>query len=84
MTTELIPPKREIVEDDRRFAVCYARGSVFRKEGNFLKIEKGSRTVVNRALCLVQHFGKRCAICPNSDIKVALEVQSGLPKDEHQ
>lgn len=77
MTTELITLQRDISED-KRFATCYARGSVFRREGNFLKIEKGSRTVVQRALCLTRYYGKRCELCPNAAISIQLEVKDGL------
>lgn len=77
MTTELIPMKKEL-DEDPRFAVCYARGSVFKREGNFLKIEKGSRSVVHRALCMTRFHGRRCGICPNNEVKVTLEVSGGL------
>jgi len=50
---------------DPRFAVCYARGSVFKAEGNFFRVEKGSRNLVLRAVCVEKHFGKRCEACPN-------------------
>lgn len=76
MTTELIALSGEKCEDER-FAVCYARGSSFRKDGHLYRVEKGSRTVVHRSLCLVQHFGPRCEICPNNGIKVTLEVIHG-------
>lgn len=53
---------------DPRYATCYANGSVFKPEegGRFHRVEKGKRTIVSRALCVIEHFGKRCRVCPNS------------------
>lgn len=67
--TELITLSKDVAEDPR-FAVCYARGSVFRPEGHFFRVEKGKRTVVLRALCASLHFGRKCEICPNSRFKM--------------
>lgn len=73
MASELITLTAESLQcDDKRFSVCYARGSSFRKEGKFFRVEKGSRTVVHRALCLVHHFGSRCEACPGGKIYVEL------------
>lgn len=58
---------------DPRFAVCYARGSVFRREGRFLRVERGKRTVVNRALCMAQAYEKRCLVCPNFSATLTLK-----------
>ena len=63
MATELITLTADTV-DDPRFAVCYARGSVFRQEGKFHRVEKGKRGLVSRALCMAAAFGVRCAQCP--------------------
>jgi hypothetical protein len=62
--TELVALNKDRV-DDPKFAVCYARGAVFRAEGHFFRVEKGKRAVVLRALCLDMHYGNRCKICPN-------------------
>lgn len=78
MTTELIPAQPALCSEDKKFAVCYARGSVFKREGNFLKVEKGVRTTVHRSLCLVRFYGSRCDACPNNGVKVQLEVGNGL------
>ncbi len=61
--------------DDPVFAVCYARGATFQREGQLYRVEKGARTVVHRSLCLVHHYGPRCKICPNGSIVIALRVQ---------
>lgn len=58
--------------DDPRLAVCYARGSVFKPEGKFMRVEKGMRTRVNRALCIAKHFGHRCEVCPNYEASLTL------------
>jgi hypothetical protein len=76
MTTELIALAGEKCEDDK-FAVCYAKGSSFRKDGHLYRVEKGARTVVHRSLCLIQYFEKRCTICPHSKLTVTLEVTHG-------
>lgn len=76
-TTELVSLLKD-VSDDPRLAVCYARGSVFRAEGKFFRVEKGKRTLVLRALCVLQHYGARCRRCPNSDFVVAFRAQ-GAP-----
>ncbi len=65
---------------DPRFSVCYARGSVFKAEGNFFRVEKGSRALVDRALCLSSHCGKRCAECPNHNFTVRF-VAGGVCSD---
>lgn len=70
-TTELVALAKDKCEDPR-FAVCYARGSVFKAEGHFHRVEKGKRSLVSRALCLSEHYGKRCQICPNRDFTVKL------------
>ena len=62
-----------------QLCVCYARGSVFKKEGNFYRVERGARSVVHRVLCLMQYYGTRCGQCPNSSIKIVLEPPSGTP-----
>lgn len=69
MATELITLQADKSEDPR-FAVCYARGSVFKPEGNFHRIEKGKRSLVSRALCVVETFGSRCRQCPNHKLKL--------------
>jgi hypothetical protein len=75
MSSELVAlEKSSLCEDDPRFAVCYARGSVFKKEGALYRVEKGSRNVVHRALCLAHHYGPRCKICPNGSIVIELRV----------
>lgn len=58
--------------NDPRYATCYANGSVFKVEegGRFHRVEKGKRTVVSRALCVLEHFGERCKICPNSTVSI--------------
>lgn len=71
--TELISLQKD-KSDDPRYAVCYARGSTFRKEGNFWRVEKGKRTVVLRALCVKQYFGRRCRNCPNSEFSVTFRA----------
>lgn len=58
--------------DDPRFAVCYARGSVFRPEKEFHKVEPGMRARVHRSLCLVSYYGTRCERCPNHNLTVTL------------
>lgn len=62
--------------DDPQLVVCYARGSVFRPEGKFLRVEKGMRTRVSRSLCIAGHFGKRCQVCPNYEAVVTLAASS--------
>jgi hypothetical protein len=69
-STELVALRKE-VSDDPRFAVCYARGSHFKREGNFHRVEKGQRALVSRALCVVEHFKARCLECPNHDFTVS-------------
>lgn len=69
--TELVAPMKD-VSDDPRFAVCYGRGSVLRAEGNFLRVESGSRTLAHRALCVLQVHGSKCWACPNSNTTIRL------------
>lgn len=76
MASELIALTKESLRcDDPRFSVCFARGATFRKEGNFYRVEKGSRSTVHRSLCLTHHFGPRCTICPQGSITIELEVK---------
>lgn len=75
MATELITLNADTEKcDDPRFAVCYGRGSSFKPEGKFFRVEKGARTLVHRSVCLMQHFGRRCEACPNGKIRIQLEV----------
>lgn len=75
MASELIALTNETLScDDPRFSVCYARGSSFRKEGQFYRVEKGARNVVHRSLCLTHHYGSRCKICPSGSIAIELTV----------
>jgi hypothetical protein len=73
--TELISLHKD-KSDDPRFAVCYARGSVFKLEGHFHRVERGKRSLVSRALCLAEHFGNRCAICPNRNFKATFVARA--------
>lgn len=73
-STELVSLMKD-TSDDPRLVVCYARGSVFRPEGHFIRVEKGKRSLVSRALCLALHFGDRCEACPNKDF--TLKFRSG-------
>jgi hypothetical protein len=75
--TELISLLKD-KSSDPRYAVCYARGTVFKAEGNFFRVEKGRRGLVSRALCLLEHYGSRCKICPNSDFSVRLITRGPL------
>ncbi len=76
MASEIIALNEEALRcDDPRFSVCYARGSSFRKEGKFFRVERGARNVVHRSLCLIHHYGPRCKICPHGSIVVQLQVQ---------
>jgi hypothetical protein len=74
--TELIALSKDTA-DDPRFAVCYGRGSVFRPDGHFFRVEKGKRSLVSRTLCTTQHFGSRCRICPNSSFTVVFVARGG-------
>lgn len=65
---------------DPRFAVCYARGSVFKPEKEFHKVELGMRTRVHRSLCLVSYYGSRCEKCPNHNVTVTLGAATGLER----
>lgn len=67
--TELVTLNKDRA-DDPRYAVCYARGSVFKPDGHFFRVEKGKRSVVLRALCLSMYYGSRCKVCPNSNFTV--------------
>ena len=58
--------------EDQRYAVCYARGSVFKPEGHFHRVEKGRRSVVLKALCATTFYGKRCKVCPNYSFSLRL------------
>ena len=84
MASELIELTEAVLaNDDPRLCTCYGRGSVFRKEGRHFRVERGARTVVHRALCLVQQYGARCAVCPNGTIRVELTVtQQAWEEDE--
>jgi hypothetical protein len=73
--TELISLNKD-TSGDPRYAVCYARGSVFRKEGHFFRVEKGKRSVVLRALCLSMYYGDACLACPNSQFTLTFKVGS--------
>lgn len=75
-TTELVSLSKD-KSDDPRYSVCYARGSVFKKEGHFHRVEKGKRALVSKALCIAQYYGDRCTVCPNSQFVVG--VRSGNP-----
>ena len=74
-TTELVSLHKDR-SDDPRYAVCYAHGSVFRKENKFWRVERGKRTLVLRSLCVEQHFPRRCKHCPNSQILVSFQSDS--------
>lgn len=76
MATELLALDESnlLCAGEPRFAVCYARGSSFRKEGGLYRVEKGARSVVHRSLCLTHHYGARCKICPNGAITIELRV----------
>lgn len=67
MATETVCLHTDIPSDPR-YATCYASGSVFKPEGRFHRVEKGRRTLVSRALCVLQHFGPKCQTCPNSQV----------------
>lgn len=54
------------------FAVCYARGT-FVKQGRMHRVERGKRTVVSRALCVVQYHGRKCRLCPHSEFTAQFE-----------
>jgi hypothetical protein len=71
-TTELVALAKN-KSDDPRFAVCYARGSVFKPEGNFFRVEKGKRYLVNRALCITKYYGSRCEVCPNREFTLTFK-----------
>lgn len=73
-TTELVSFLKDLSPDPYH-AVCYARGSVFRSEGKFFRVEKGKRTLVPRVLCVLQHFGRRCRVCPNAEFTVTFRAQ---------
>jgi hypothetical protein len=75
-TTELVSLLKDR-HDDPRYAVCYARGSIFKKEGNFWRVERGRRTVVRRDLCATSHFGRRCKICPNHEFELTVKRGAG-------
>jgi hypothetical protein len=75
--TELVTLNKDRA-DDPRYAVCYARGSVFKPEGHFFRVEKGKRSVVLRAMCLTSYYGSRCVACPNYNF-VASFVATGSP-----
>lgn len=74
-------PSKTVVVDlhreqhpDPRFAICYARGQVFKQEGSELRVEMGRRALVNRTLCIQQHYGSRCEICPNAKGSLTLRA----------
>ena len=71
MATETVCLRTDIPEDPR-YAACYASGSVFKAEegGKFHRVEKGRRTVVSRALCVMEHFGAKCRACPNHSVSL--------------
>lgn len=69
--TELIALRKD-KSGDPSLAVCYARGSVFKPEGRFFRVEKGRRALVSRALCIVGYYGKRCESCPNYNVVIRL------------
>ncbi len=69
--TELVSLHKD-KSDDPKYAVCYARGAVFKPEGNFHRVEKGKRSLVSRVLCITEFFGNRCKTCPNHDFSVTL------------
>jgi len=62
--TELVSLNKD-KSDNPNYAVCYARGAVFKTEGHFFRVEKGRRNLVKRELCASQYYGARCRICPN-------------------
>lgn len=71
----------DLTEDkhpDPRYAVCYARGQVFKSEGSEIRVELGKRTLVNRALCVQLFYKERCQQCPNSDGQLTLKA-TGTP-----
>lgn len=75
MSTELIDPHE--TDTDMRFAVCYARGSVLKREGKFLRVEKGKRTLVSRSLCMTESYGDTCHGCPNFTARLTLRPTGG-------
>jgi hypothetical protein len=73
MATELISLAAD-KSGDPRFAVCYARGSSFKQEGKFHRVEKGKRALVSRALCVVETYGSRCRQCPNHSVTLVFKA----------
>ncbi|OHD24330.1 MAG: hypothetical protein A2Y38_09180 [Spirochaetes bacterium GWB1_59_5] len=74
--TELVSLLKD-VSTDPRYAVCYARGAVFKKEGGFFRVERGRRALVSRALCVAEFFESRCRACPNSSFSLRLTSTGG-------
>jgi hypothetical protein len=72
--TLLVGLKKEIAHHPG-FAVCYARGSVFKPEGRLFRVEKGKRAIVSRLLCLRQVFRRRCRLCPHSAFTATFEAK---------
>ncbi len=70
--TELVSLLKD-TSPDPSMAVCYARGT-FRKEGKFFRVQAGKRTLVNRSLCVIQHF-RACRHCPNSEGIIRLKAE---------
>lgn len=73
MATELITLEAD-KSADPRFAVCYARGSAFKKEGKFYRVEKGMRALVHRALCVMEVYESRCRQCPNYKVTLIFKA----------
>jgi hypothetical protein len=71
--TELIGVNQD-QSDDPTLATCYARGRVFKREGNFMRVEKGMRSRVSRALCVIGYYESRCQQCPNYNDEIVLVV----------
>lgn len=64
-STEIVDLSKEKLSS--KYAVCYASGSSFKpvkKGSSEFVVERGSRRLVNRTLCVLEHFSSRCRACP--------------------
>lgn len=60
------------------FVVCYGGGSPFRKERKtspLFRVQHGRQRLISRALCVVQYFGRKCKMCPNSKATIAFTAR---------
>ena len=60
------------------FVTCYGAGSPFRKERKtspLFRVQHGRHRLISRALCVVQYYGRKCRLCPQSQVRLTFKAE---------